>query len=59
MVILLSCCALDWWHTHPTLMPSLSIFRKEFLEYYKPADHKENAMESITCRQQGEDEPAK
>jgi len=58
MVILLRGCALDWWHTHPTPMPSWSIFRK-VLECYRPADHEQKSMESITVRRQRQDEPAK
>uniref|UniRef100_A0A6P4EGC0 Uncharacterized protein LOC108043156 n=1 Tax=Drosophila rhopaloa TaxID=1041015 RepID=A0A6P4EGC0_DRORH len=59
MVILLRDCALDWWHTHPTPMPSWENFKKEFLGYYRPTDHEERAMENITRRHQGTNEPAK
>jgi len=40
-------------------MPSWSIFREEFLGYYRAAYHEEKAMESITRRHRGEAKPAK
>jgi len=41
MVVLLRGCALDWWHTHPTPMPTWESFKKEFVEYHRPLDHEE------------------